>query len=72
MKDDSVQENGDIKTTGDVNSSQGRVILPSEIKMFKNLLLGCAGHTNYLGRVLVARALVPFIPINNLDKMIDE
>lgn len=69
MKDDSLADNKDIKKVSDVHISQSRVILPSEIKTFKNLLLSCTGHKNYLGRVLVARALVPFIPINKLDEV---
>lgn len=71
MKDDSINENKEIKKVSDVHISQSRVILPSEIKTFKNLLLNCTGHKNYLGRVLVARALVPFIPINKLDEVFD-
>ena len=71
MKDDSVSENSEIKKVEDVAISQSRVILPSEIKRFKDLLLSCAGHSNYLGRVLVARAIVPFIPIHKIDTKID-
>ena len=71
MKDDSLNENKTVNKLDDVHKSQSRVILPSEIKKFKNLLLSCTGHQNYLGRVLVARAIVPFIPINDLGKVID-
>ena len=72
MKDDSLADNSNINKLDDVQKTQSRVILPSEIKTFKTLLLGCTGHQNYLGRVLVARAIVPFIPINRLDEVIDD
>jgi len=72
MKDDSVSENTNIKNVEDVSVTQSRVVLPSEIKLFKDLLLECAGHSNYLGRVLVARAIVPFIPVSNISRRIDQ
>jgi hypothetical protein len=72
MKDDSLSDNSKMEMVDDVKLNQSRVILPSEIKKFKNLLLSCTGHANYLGRVLVARAIVPFIPINNLSQVLGD
>lgn len=73
MKDDSVEcNNKELETMEDLQLDERRIILPSEIKTFKNLLLDCTGHQNYLGRVLVARAMVPFIPVNKMVAKIDD
>ena len=73
MKDDSVEcNNKELETVEDLQLDERRIILPSEIKTFKNLLLDCTGHQNYLGRVLVARAMVPFIPVNKMVAKIDD
>lgn len=45
MKDDSVDNvNKELSTVKDTGEDERRVILPSEIKTFKNLLLSCTGH----------------------------
>ena len=43
-----------------------RFVTSNEINQFRGLLISCAGCKNFLGRVLVARAIVPFITFNDV------
>lgn len=64
------QQNEDMETDREeveVSSfKDSRIITTQEIRQFYNLLLRCANNNNYLGRLLVARAIIPFIPIDDI------
>jgi hypothetical protein len=49
-----------------VEFKDSRIITTQEIRQFYSLLLKCANNKNYLGRLLVARAIIPFIPIDDI------
>lgn len=48
-----------------------RFVTANEINQFRGLLLSCAGSKNFLGRVLVARAIVPFVTFNDVASFLD-
>ena len=51
--------------------SKKRFVTSTEINQFRGLLLACSGCKNFLGRVLVARAIVPFISFNEGASFLD-
>lgn len=56
----------------DIDSGEkNRFVTAAEINQFRGLLLACAGCKNFLGRVLVARAIVPFISFNEAASFLD-
>lgn len=82
MKSDEATEDGEEKTEegqtepdykiDDIDSGvKKRFVTASEINQFRGLLLACAGCKNFLGRVLVARAIVPFISFNEAAHFLD-
>ena len=53
------------------DEAKNRYITPSEISQFRGLLLACANGRNFLGRVLVARAIVPFVSVGDMHDFLD-
>lgn len=53
------------------DEAKNRYITPSEISQFRSLLLACANGRNFLGRVLVARAIVPFVSVGDMHGFLD-
>lgn len=50
---------------------KNRFVTAAEINQFRGMLLDCAGCKNFLGRVLVARAIIPFVSFNEAASFLD-
>jgi hypothetical protein len=61
----------DYKLNDIDDGNKTRFVTANEINQFRGLLLSCAGNKNFLGRVLVARALVPFVAFNDVSSFLD-
>lgn len=53
------------------DGNKNRFVTATEINQFRGMLLECAGCKNFLGRVLVARAIVPFVSFNEAASFLD-
>lgn len=61
----------DYKVDDIGDGSKKRFVTATEINQFRGLLLSCARTNNFLGRVLVARAIVPFVAFNDIATYLD-
>ena len=52
------------------NNDENRVVSYKDLEDFLLKLLSCANNKNYLGRLMLAKAISPFIPFSNLTTQI--